>query len=167
MSVFNHVLVPTDFGEPAQRAVDLAIALAPKFEANVTLLHASWLPVTAAISYGAGLPWPTDAYLEQAEKELDALASRARERYPKIDAYAVEGEPWEEILRGALQHHADLIVMGTHGRRGLSRALLGSVAERVVRLSPVPVLTISGRAEEEAKRGALHPAAASTGHSRP
>jgi nucleotide-binding universal stress UspA family protein len=155
MSVFTHILVPTDFGEPAERALDVAIALAVELDAKVTLFHASWMPPTAYVAYGEGLPWPTDAYMEQARKELDALSARARTRFPKIDSCIVKGEPWEEILRGAKERGADLIVMGTHGRRGLSRVFLGSVAERVVRLSPIPVLTISGRADQDAKDRAL------------
>ena len=65
------------------------------------------------------------------------------------------GDPAQAILDTAKERGADLIVMGTHGRRGLSHVLLGSVAERIVRLSPVPVLTVSGKAEREAKEKAL------------
>jgi len=155
MIAFKHILVPTDFGEAASRALDFAIMLASKFESKLTLLHASWLPSTAYIAYGEGLPWPTDAYALEAEKELAKVASHARERFPRVGSSVVKGEPWEEILRAAKERGADLIVMGTHGRRGLSRVFLGSVAEKVVRLSPVPVLTISGKAEQEAKEKAI------------
>lgn len=160
MTAFSHIFVPTDFGEPAERALDVAIALASKFDAKITLFHASWLPPSAHVAYGEGLPWPTDAFMEQGEKELGAVAARAQARYPKIESCVVKGEPWEEILRGAKERGADLIVMGTHGRRGLSRVFLGSVAERVVRLSPIPVLTISGKAEQDAKAKALEHATA-------
>jgi nucleotide-binding universal stress UspA family protein len=159
MTAFKHILVPTDFGEPASRALDLAIALASKFESKLTLFHASWMPPTADVAYGKGLPWPTDAYVQEAEKELAKVASRTREQFPQIESSVVKGEPWEEILRAAKERGADLIVMGTHGRRGLSRVFLGSVAEKVVRLSPIPVLTISGKAEQEAKEKALAQAA--------
>jgi nucleotide-binding universal stress UspA family protein len=68
--------------------------------------------------------------------------------YPNVEAKMVTGEPWEKILENAREIGADLIVMGTHGRRGISRALIGSVAEKVVRLASVPVLV--ARAEEHA-----------------
>jgi nucleotide-binding universal stress UspA family protein len=155
MTAFQHILVPTDFGEPSSRALDVAIALASKFDSKLTLLHVSWLPVTAHITYGEGLPWPTDAYAQEGEKELAKVASYARERFSRLESVVVKGEPWEEILRTAKERGADLIVMGTHGRRGLSRAFLGSVAEKVVRLSPIPVLTVSGKADRQAKEHAL------------
>lgn len=155
MRAFKQILVPLDFGEPSTRALDVAIMLASKFEAKVTLLHVSWLPPTAHVDFTEGLPWPTDAFAQQAEKELNAIASRAHALYPGIEQRVVKGEPWEEILLCAREQGAELIVMGTHGRRGVSRVLLGSVAEKVVRLSPIPVMTIPGHAEQEAKEKAL------------
>jgi nucleotide-binding universal stress UspA family protein len=91
----------------------------------------------------------------EATKELDALLQKVKDRYPKAEAAVVAGEPWLAILEAVKKQGADLIVMGTHGRRGISRVLLGSVAEKVVRLSPVPVLTISGKADQAAKEEAL------------
>jgi nucleotide-binding universal stress UspA family protein len=61
------------------------------------------------------------------------------------------GEPWKQILEIAKERMADIIVMGTHGRRGLSRVFLGSVAEKVVRLSPVPVMTVPGKTDRRAR----------------
>jgi nucleotide-binding universal stress UspA family protein len=151
MTVFKHILVPTDFGEAAEGALDVAVTVASKFEARLTLLHVSWLPVTAYVAYGDELPWPTDAFAEQAEKELDARASAARSRYLNIDSRVVKGEAWEEILRAASEGAVDLIVMGTHGRRGLSRVFLGSVAEKIVRLAPIPVLTVPSKEEQRAR----------------
>ena len=69
--------------------------------------------------------------------------SRVKAIYPNVDAKLVIGQHWERILEVTKQTGADLIVMGTHGRAGLSRVLLGSVAERVVNMSNVPVLTVS------------------------
>ena len=155
MIAFKHILVPTDFGEPAVRALDFAIALARKFESTVTLLHASWVPASLYAAYAEGLTWPTNELEEGAKRELDAALSKAKEHYPKTEGVIVMGEPWRTILEVAKERGADLIVMGTHGRRGLSRVFLGSVTEKVVRLSPVPVLTISGKADQEAKEEAL------------
>jgi len=152
---FKHILVPTDFGEPADRALDLALDLAPKFGSKVTLLHATWLPPYYYAAYAEGLAWPTDELEGQANKELAAAVTKARARYTNVEGTLVSGEPWERILQAVTDRGTDLIVMGTHGRRGLSRVLLGSVAEKIVRLSPIPVLTISGKADQEAKEKAL------------
>jgi nucleotide-binding universal stress UspA family protein len=145
MTAFNRILVPTDFGEAADRALDLAIELATKFESRLTLLHASAIPASAFSAYADGLAWPTDEMDRAAKKELEAAVSRAKGRYPSTDGVLANREPWEAILDVAKTRGADLIVMGTHGRRGLARALIGSVAEKVVRLSPIPVLTVGGR----------------------
>jgi nucleotide-binding universal stress UspA family protein len=155
MTPFKHILVPTDFGEAAARALDFAIELASKFEAKLTLLHASWLPPLAYAAYAEGLYWPTDEMARGAQKELDAVLSKTKERYPGAEGAIVTGEPWQMILEVAKDRSADLIVMGTHGRRGLSRVFLGSVAERIVRLSPIPVLTISAAGEQQAKEKAF------------
>jgi nucleotide-binding universal stress UspA family protein len=159
MTSFKHLLVPTDFGGAAEHALDFAIELASKFESRMTLLHALWLPPSAYAAYAEGIAWPTEEMAKGAQKELDAALAKAKARYSRIEAAIVSGEPWQAILEVAKDRGADLIVMGTHGRRGLSRVFLGSVAERVVRLSPIPVLTISGKAEREAKEKALAQAA--------
>jgi nucleotide-binding universal stress UspA family protein len=139
----RHILVPVDFGDVADRAIDLALAVAAPFAAKVTLFHASWLPPSSPVSYAEGLSWPTDELERRARETLDRVCSRVRPRYANVDAVVVQGEPREAILENAARLGVDLIVMGTHGRRGLSRALLGSVAERVVRTATVPVLTVS------------------------
>lgn len=158
MTLFKHVLVPTDFGEPSDRALAFAVTLAAKFESRLTLLHASWLPPSAyAAPYAEGLYWPANEMAEGAKKELDAALKKAKVTYPKAEGITVTGEPWQTILEVAKERGADLIVMGTHGRRGFSRLLLGSVAERIVRLAPIPVLTICGTAEQEAKEKAIAP----------
>ncbi len=155
MTHFKHILVPIDFGEASEAALAVAIELATRFESHITLLHVSWLPPNAHVSFAEQLPWPTDLFAQQGERELAKVAARARAHYPRIDIRVVEGEAWKEILLAAKALAADHILMGTHGRRGLPRALLGSVAERVVRLSHIPVTTISGKAEREAKDHAL------------
>jgi len=154
MNSFRHILVPTDFGEPAVRALDLAIELAAKFESRVTVLHVSWVSPYAAASQN-GFYWPAEELEKAARKELDAALSKATGRYPNVDGLVRVGEPSQTILEVAKERRADLIVMGTHGRRGLSRVLLGSVAEKTVRLSPIPVVTICGKAEQEVKERAI------------
>jgi nucleotide-binding universal stress UspA family protein len=166
MSPFKHILVPTDFGEASERAVDVALGLASKLgeattKVTVTLLHAAWMPPAYYAMYAEGLAWPTNELEGQAKKELDKAVEKAKERCADpnvqiVGSFAV-GEPVERILeatnggRGSI----DLIVMGTHGRRGVSRVFLGSVAEKVVRLSPVPVMTVCTEAERRVKAQAL------------
>lgn len=139
---FKHILVPTDFGEPSVRAVNLGIDLAAKFGAKLTLFHAYEIPLYAypqAESIVVDLFTP----IEQAAREqLNSTLASVQQKLPQAKAILRSGVPWREILSAAEEVRADLVVMGTHGRRGVSHALLGSVAEKIVRLSPVPVLTV-------------------------
>jgi nucleotide-binding universal stress UspA family protein len=140
MTTLNHLLVPTDFGEPAERALDIALTIASKFSSKVTLLHAYNLILP---SYAEGLSWPAIDLEGEAKKALDETLAKAKERYPAVEAVLVLGNPVRQILEAVEKQGADMIIMGTHGRRWLSRVILGSVADKVVRLSPVPVLTVS------------------------
>jgi len=141
---FKHIVVATDFSDCSARALDFGIELAAQFDAQLTLVHAWEIPSTG---YSAALYSPGDLLtpIEQAAAtQLNAALESLRERLPRAKSVLRAGVAWEEIVAAAADVHADLIVVGTHGRRGVSRALLGSVAERVVRLSPVPVLTVRG-----------------------
>ena len=139
MESIKHILVPTDFGESAERATDYALALAGKFDAKLTLMHVYSTPT---YTYAEGFLWPVEELARGAQVALGTVVETLKQRNAGIDSALVMGAPWEQILLVAKQRGVDLIVMGTHGRRGLSRMLLGSVAERVVRMSPVPVLAI-------------------------
>jgi hypothetical protein len=90
-----------------------------------------------------------------AKKELETFVGRAKERYGPVEGRLACGEPWIRILEAAESCEADLIVMGTHGRRGVSRTLLGSVAEKVLRLSSIPVLTVLNKEDRQARVTAL------------
>jgi nucleotide-binding universal stress UspA family protein len=138
MTPFRRILVPTDFEESAGRAVDFAIDLARAFDGTITLAHVYTIPTV----YTEGFSWPIEGLEESAKKALDAEVARAREKLPRIDGVLAAGVPWEEILSIAKKTNAEAIVMGTHGRRGLPRLWLGSVAERVVRMSPLPVVIV-------------------------
>ena len=140
---FRHLLVPVDFGEPSVHAIDLALAIAQRFESKVTLLHVSWMPPYYYATAAEGLAFPVDEMENEAKVMLNGALARARERYPNTDGKIVPGHPWETILDAITSTGADLVVMGTHGRRGVSRVFLGSVAEKIVRHSPIPVLTTS------------------------
>lgn len=148
MPVFRHLLVPVDFEESSARALDTAIDLAVRFEAKLTVFHAWDLPATAytgTLYLTADLLTPIE---EAARKALDACIARVRVRLPQADAVLARGMAATEILAATERLHVDLIVIGTHGRHGVSRVLLGSVAEKVVRMSPVPVLTVRGGASK-------------------
>jgi nucleotide-binding universal stress UspA family protein len=141
---FKHIVVATDFGECSERALDLALEIASKFESQLTLVH-SW----EAPSYAGGLYVAVDIVtpIEQAAvAQLDRATEELRLRMPSAKSMIRSGPAWEEVLAAATALHADLIVLGTHGRRGLNRALLGSVAEKVVRMATIPVLTAHGSA---------------------
>lgn len=144
--MFRHILVPTDFGDASTRAREIALELARRFDARVTLLHV-WAVPSAA--YAEGLAWPTEDLEAAAQRALDAELAAAVKVYPSTQARLRVGVAWDRILESAKELGADLIVMGTHGRRGISRLVLGSVAEKLVRTSPVPVLTVGAEPEVE------------------
>jgi len=143
MNRFAHILVPTDFGEASERALTLALTLASRFGSKVTLLHATWVPPAYYSAYAEGLAWPVEELEGQANLKLHAVATAARKAHADVETAFFAAEPYEAILETARERACDLIVMGTHGRTGARRMLLGSVAEKIVRLSPVPVLTVS------------------------
>jgi nucleotide-binding universal stress UspA family protein len=137
-SMFNHILVPTDFGGPAEHARDIAIAIAGKFGAKITLFHAYYLP---PMPLGNPFNWPISEVSAFANEEMAKELATAKREYDGIDSIVRSGSPAESILSVARELSADLIAMGTNGRRGASHLLLGSVAASVVRLATVPVLT--------------------------
>jgi nucleotide-binding universal stress UspA family protein len=142
MSPFRRIVVPTDFSQSSRKAIELAVELAQKLDASVTMMHA-W-ELTPYISLGRSYA-ASDIItpIEQAARaELDAELGRVKGRLKECDALLRNGNAWKEIIAVAEQTHADVIVMGTHGWTGIKHALLGSIAEKVVRMSPVPVLTV-------------------------
>ena len=146
MATFTSILVPTDFSSAAEPALELGIRLARENRATLTLLHTWEVPMYA---YSTVPFTPVDLLApieDAAKKQLDDKLAEVRKQIPDAKAILMRGFPPEQILAAAAEVKADLVVMGTHGRRGISHALLGSVAERVVRTSTVPVLTVRDRA---------------------
>jgi nucleotide-binding universal stress UspA family protein len=142
MTGFKSIVVPLDFGESSEQALETAIELTRKLGTSLTLLHVYEIP---AYAYGGMNFVATDLVgpiQEAARKQLEQTLADVRKRVPEARALLRRGVPWSEILAGVEETRGDLVVIGTHGRRGLSHALLGSVAERVVRTSPVPVLVV-------------------------
>jgi nucleotide-binding universal stress UspA family protein len=137
------ILVPTDFSVAAETALDHALALAATLGAKVVVLHAYALPI---IGFPDGSLIPSAAIasgiINRAEKQLADCVAKRRESSVEIVPLLKQADPREAILATAQDLSADLVVMGTHGRRGIARALIGSVAEAIVRVSPVPVMTV-------------------------
>lgn len=137
------ILVPSDFSECSDAALRYGLELARRFDAHVHLLHVVQDPLTQ--------PWAAEGFSLPLVEVVDTWQKEARERLarlvPPADAdrvtvAATVAWPFAEILRYAAENNVDLIVMGTHGRGGMSHMLLGSIAEKVVRRAPCPVLTV-------------------------
>jgi nucleotide-binding universal stress UspA family protein len=162
---FRHIVVPTDFSEPANHALSYAVEEAILHGAKVTLLHVQPVDARTGVYYVTGAPSsgleagfdvvaggrlamapvsdPTVVRQDYSDEALTRLRDLVPEAYR--DTWKVEvaiGRPADTIVRLARERKADLIVMATHGRTGLEHMVLGSVAEKVVRLAPCPVLTI-------------------------
>ena len=147
----KRILVATDFSDPAREAARVGAELAQLYGVPLTLLH-----VFGAGSQeyaGVDLALNNDfarAMASSARRALNEEAEALANQGVKVSAVVNEGVPWQQVLSTAQMLGADLIIMGTHGRRGVTRAVLGSVAERVVRLSPIPVLTVHERTDDRA-----------------
>jgi nucleotide-binding universal stress UspA family protein len=141
----QHILVPTDFSAYADQALNYAIALAQALQARLTLLHVFHL---SPLSVGDMLPAVLAATLQEmetkAQQRMQATLARIHHAGLQVDSAIIEGMPLQTILDTAQAREVDLIVMGTHGRTGLTHVLMGSVAEKVVRLAPCPVLVTRG-----------------------
>jgi nucleotide-binding universal stress UspA family protein len=150
MVPFKHILVALDFGEPSKRALEVAIEIVKRFDASLSLVHTWEVPVYAyGHAYGGMALSATDLLApvqEAAQRQLDLALADVQKQIPAARAILKQGAPWREILATIEEIKPDLVVMGTHGRRGLARAVFGSVAEKIVRTSPVPVLTMAGEA---------------------
>jgi nucleotide-binding universal stress UspA family protein len=137
------ILHPTDFSDASAPAFELACALARDYKATLLLVHVFPPPHVFAPD-GIAVAFPVEE-----PYQLQARLAQLRPTEPGItvEHHVLEGNPVDLILQTAEKRHADVIVMGTHGTTGLTRLLVGSVAESVLRKAPCPVLTV---------RGALH-----------
>ena len=143
MSAPKMILVPTDFSEPAGLALDRAVEIALSLKSRITLLYVCPLPYVTALE-GAMVPSGdiVEALRDAGRKGLEGAIERRKGSKVDIAPKLVLGDPRASILDVAKEVGADMIVMGTHGRRGLAHMFLGSTAEAVVRTSPIPVLTV-------------------------
>jgi nucleotide-binding universal stress UspA family protein len=133
------ILHPTDFSEAAEYAFHLACSLAREHGGRVLVLHVAIPPV---VGYGGVMTAPPEGDWKALQGRLQQIQS-PEPRVP-VEHRLIEGNPVAEILRVAQETKCDLIAMGTQGRSGLARLLMGSVVEQVVRRAPCPVLTVRG-----------------------
>jgi nucleotide-binding universal stress UspA family protein len=143
MALFKKILVPTAFDEGSGRAAGLAVDVARAFDASIVLLHA-FDPAQNAVAASSTQGAVTMLALDEREvrQSLDEALRALRDLWPRSEALLQVGAPSDEILKAIHGVGADLVVMATHGRRGVLHAIVGSVAEKIVRSSPVPVLTV-------------------------
>jgi nucleotide-binding universal stress UspA family protein len=141
--LLKNILVPTDLSEGAEEALDYACDLARQFGATVHLIHVIGIPTLGVPELGVALTSTViDSLIRDNQEALDALVLRKQNAATFGRTLLRTGDARDLICQTAKDLNADLIVMGTHGRRGVSRALLGSVTETVVRSAPCPVLTV-------------------------
>ena len=140
----KHLIVPTDFSPSSELALTAATGLARQFRAHLTLVHVVDLPEEFSEVNAA-------AYLRVMEstvqREMETRRKRVEEAAVPVDTIVVRGAAAQTIVDTARGKGVDLIVMGTHGRTGLQHILIGSVAERVVRLAPCPVMVVPGKSD--------------------
>jgi nucleotide-binding universal stress UspA family protein len=141
----HRILVPTDFSKSSDNALTYGIAFAEKFGAEMYLLHVvqdlTWFVPEAILVAPAAMP-PLEQFVTAAQTALERVIQKLNLPGIKIHPQVREGTAFDTIIRYAREIDVDLIVMGTHGHTGLAHVLLGSVAERVVRKAPCPVLTV-------------------------
>jgi nucleotide-binding universal stress UspA family protein len=144
MRDFKTILFATDFSESSDYAFQYAYSLAKKFNARLLMVHVINEPVDLRGFYVPHISF------EKLEEEIEEGAQKMMEKfcrthirdYDNYESIIVPGIPYDEIIKKATDNSADLIILGTHGRTGLDHVLFGSTAEKVVRKSPVPVMTI-------------------------
>ncbi len=148
MSQFRRILHASDFSPASRPAFRRALDLARANRATLTLVHvySTFIPVTGE-GYVGGQVYDkmlTDIRTD-AQRRLGRLVAEARKKGVRAKGLALEGIPHDRIVRAARSTRADLIVLGTHGRTGLNRFFLGSIAARVLTLAPCPVLTVRAK----------------------
>ncbi|WP_394842319.1 universal stress protein [Pendulispora brunnea] len=135
MATIRHILLATDFGPASQRALVTAAEIAEAMHAKVTVIHVIDPPESHVSIEGL---------CDAARRPLDAVVDTLHARHVECSSILRRGRPWQEIVRATNEAHANLVLVGSHGRRGIVHTLIGSVAEKVTRHSSVPVLTVHG-----------------------
>jgi nucleotide-binding universal stress UspA family protein len=146
---FTKILVPTDFSEHAERALSAATSFARVIGATLHVVHVGPVMPYFGPPFAPGKAFANELKVAS-RQEFDAYMATLRQRGVEAVGTLTEGIAYVEINRVAKEAGSDLIVMGTHGRTGIEHALLGSVAERVVRTSPIPVMVVPAPREKAA-----------------
>ena len=146
--MIREILLPTDGSDGVIDAMNCAVGVAKAFDARLHVLHVIETP--RLHDYGSFYALPD--ITAQLEEAGDIIIKNAKEylrqsRFENVVGTKLDGYPADEVLDYAQEHDIDLIVIGTHGRRGLNRALLGSIAEEIVRRSEIPVMTVRMRSK--------------------
>ena len=147
MTRLRRILHPSDFSPASSGAYRQAVELAKANRAELLLVHVLTPLVLPTDGYVSPKVYDEMSAAAQAEgrKHLDALVKKARQAGVRVRGFLLEGVPHERIAQAARSKKADMVVVGTHGRTGFSRFFLGSVASRVLAVSPCPVLTVRGK----------------------
>jgi nucleotide-binding universal stress UspA family protein len=142
--MFKRILVPTDGSAGAYEALNCAVAIARKFESELHILYVVEPPAMLTAPYSESVLMDVlQAGREAGERALaEATETVRKSGTSRVQSSTIEGQPAEQIVAYSKDNEIDLIVMGTHGRRGINRLLLGSIAEEVVRTALVPVMTV-------------------------
>ena len=143
MITLQKILVPTDFSDLSQQALEFALSLADRFRAKLYLINVWELPMTGSLLPPE--PYPESIMTEEqkaGQEHLTKVTNELKASGFDVEPVFVFGKPYMEIVRAAADLDIDLIVLASHGRSGVSHLLLGSVAEKVVRLAPCPVFTV-------------------------
>lgn len=139
----NSLLIPTDGSDVATQTAHLGIELATQFDAEVHVLSVADSSLAAGVGYSGDSPRMRRRLREQATERTDSLGQEASARGINVTTAIREGIPAQEIIDYSTDHDLDAIVIGTSGRGGVSRALIGSVADKVIRTATIPVVTLN------------------------
>ncbi len=143
--LFEKILIATDGSEYTKNAVDYGIELARNTEAKLYAIYVVDTAAFASIPMDAAWESMYELLKQEGDEATKYVADKAQAEGMEIERLTVEGHPAEEIIKYAEKNSVNLIVMGTLGKSGLDRFLLGSVAEKVVRTSKIPVLVVRGK----------------------
>lgn len=141
---FKTILFASDFSQGSDFAFQSALSLARKFDSKLIVIHIINEPVDLRGFYVPHISFDKlEEEIEQgAEKLMDQFCRTHMKDFENYQSFVLPGIPYDEIIKKAVEFKANLIVLGTHGRTGLDHVLFGSTAEKVVRKSPIPVMTI-------------------------
>jgi nucleotide-binding universal stress UspA family protein len=145
MIEFKRILFPVDLSESSDKMIPYVQAVAKKFDSKIYILFAARVFEYFSSMY---VPYPSISRFENeviagAEKRLYEFVDEHFGEYANTRAVVMAGDASEEIINYIEEHHIDLVIMGTHGRKGMDKILFGSVAERVLKTSPVPVMVVN------------------------